>query len=288
MRYLILLIASLLHLPAYTQLATPHNVSTTTHALVIGISDYQDQSLPLLENADKSALAFAAYLKSKAGGSLNDKNIRLLINETATAGKMVASLDWIMEAGKKGDRVIVYFTGYGNLLNLMPYNIPQSAMNASVFPCQKLKTIITKIALEKQLDLIIIADIHPPFISLQSDLLKEKLMHRFDSLKVKNEFLFQANIISRNTSSGFQEKNQKSLTYHLLNAMIGEADYNEDKSVNILEAKSYLHSNANTSSTNEVLLYVFSQTEYQAFSSVDESLLKQLEKNKNHQLPPIV
>ncbi len=39
-----------------------------THAVVIGISDYQDPDIPDLRFADRDAEAFAHYLRSPAGG----------------------------------------------------------------------------------------------------------------------------------------------------------------------------------------------------------------------------
>lgn len=55
-----------------------------TYAVVIGISDYPD--LQPLQFADKDALLFYDFLRSPAGGELPPQNIKLLLNEEATAG----------------------------------------------------------------------------------------------------------------------------------------------------------------------------------------------------------
>ncbi|MBK9016870.1 MAG: hypothetical protein IPM82_23965 [Saprospiraceae bacterium] len=47
---------------------------STTRAVVVGISDYQDPEIPDLRFADKDAQAFAGWLQSPAGGSLEEKN----------------------------------------------------------------------------------------------------------------------------------------------------------------------------------------------------------------------
>jgi hypothetical protein len=50
------------------------NLGSTTRAVVIGISDYQN--LPDLQFAHRDAEAFAAFLQSPAGGSLPLINVR--------------------------------------------------------------------------------------------------------------------------------------------------------------------------------------------------------------------
>ena len=44
--------------------------SSTTYALVIGISDYKDPGIPDLEFTENDATAFFNYLTSPAGGKL--------------------------------------------------------------------------------------------------------------------------------------------------------------------------------------------------------------------------
>ena len=48
------------------------------YALIIGISDYQQDSIKDLQYADDDALYFAHYLQSKAGGSVPPENIKIL------------------------------------------------------------------------------------------------------------------------------------------------------------------------------------------------------------------
>ena len=47
-------------------------MSQNTYAVVVGISDYQDPGIPDLRFADKDAVAFANYLRSDAGGKLDN------------------------------------------------------------------------------------------------------------------------------------------------------------------------------------------------------------------------
>ena len=71
--------------------------SSSTYAVVVGISDYQDEEIPDLRFADKDALAFAGFLQSPAGGSLDEDHLKVLTNEQATLGQFDAALWWLVD-----------------------------------------------------------------------------------------------------------------------------------------------------------------------------------------------
>src|SRR5210317_1675112 len=97
-------------------ISTVGSVGTgTTYAVVVGISDYQDEGIPDLRFADKDAEAFAAFLRSPAGGSLDEDHLKVLINEQATVAQFAIALDWLWEVVKEDDRVIIYFSGHGDV-----------------------------------------------------------------------------------------------------------------------------------------------------------------------------
>ena len=86
----------------------PTNV---TYAVVVGISDYQDPGIPDLRFADKDAEAFAAFLSSKAGGSLDQDHLKLLLNKQASMAQFANALDWLMEMQKKEIKPLFIFKG---------------------------------------------------------------------------------------------------------------------------------------------------------------------------------
>lgn len=85
------------------------------YAVVVGISDYQDKDIPDLRFADKDAEAFANYLRSNAGGNLDNDHMKVLINQQATVAQFAIALDWLMEVVKENDQVILYFSGHGDV-----------------------------------------------------------------------------------------------------------------------------------------------------------------------------
>ncbi|MBP6185223.1 MAG: hypothetical protein KA479_09805, partial [Saprospiraceae bacterium] len=72
--------------PIGTSLKKLGNAGGKTWAVVVGISDYQDKDIPDLRFAHKDAEAFALWLQSPAGGSLDGDQLQVLINDKATAG----------------------------------------------------------------------------------------------------------------------------------------------------------------------------------------------------------
>ncbi len=84
--------------------------TTNTYAVVVGISDYQDELIPDLKYAHQDAEAFANFLRSPVGGALDEDHLKVLINEEATQGNLDAELDWLWDIAKENDRVIIYFS----------------------------------------------------------------------------------------------------------------------------------------------------------------------------------
>ncbi|MDF1865388.1 MAG: hypothetical protein P1U70_11175 [Saprospiraceae bacterium] len=77
--------------------------SSQTRAVIVGISDFQNEDIPDLRFAHKDAAAFAEYLKSPAGGSLDEDQLQILLNENATTAQIAAALEWLDEVSKEGE-----------------------------------------------------------------------------------------------------------------------------------------------------------------------------------------
>ncbi len=86
------------------------------YGLVVGISEYA--SLPKLQYADKDAEVFYEYLV-KANSGKDTSNIVLYTNKDATRDAITDKLYSISEQVKSGDKVIVYFSGHGDIEQLV-------------------------------------------------------------------------------------------------------------------------------------------------------------------------
>ena len=84
-------------------------------ALLVGIDRYGDHRIPHTIGATADAKALAHLLESRFG--FEGENIRLLLNEEATAEEIVASFEsWLIEGTQVGDRVFFHYAGHGSQL----------------------------------------------------------------------------------------------------------------------------------------------------------------------------
>lgn len=71
--------------------------------------------IPGLNYADKDASMFADWLRSKAGGSVPNYRIKLMVNGEATIAGVYNALDWLKENASTGDTLYIYFSGHGDV-----------------------------------------------------------------------------------------------------------------------------------------------------------------------------
>jgi Tfp pilus assembly protein PilF len=110
-----------------------------TYAIIIGISKYQSSAIPQLNYADSDAIAFHDFLTSAIGGSVPEKNIKMLLNDKACLGDIMNIGFPFLEANvKKGDRVFIYFSGHGVTIGnndsyLLAYDIKEGFNKHNIF-----------------------------------------------------------------------------------------------------------------------------------------------------------
>ena len=139
----------------------------STYALVVGVSDYQDTGIPDLRFADRDAEAFAAFLRSPAGGKMDDDHLRVLVNEQATSAQFAIALDWLWEVAKEGDRVFIYFSGHGDVEAksitqpgyMLFWDAPSRVyMAGGAFNVRDLNDVISTLAIQNKARVVLITD----------------------------------------------------------------------------------------------------------------------------------
>lgn len=138
-----------------------------TRALVVGISDYQNEDIPDLRFAHKDAELFAEYLKDGNGGGLDPEKITILLNEEATAGKFISALYGLLEQSEEGDNVIIYFSGHGDVESttisqpgfLLCWDSPKRIyMSGGTFGLAYFQELISSISQKTKSKVIVITD----------------------------------------------------------------------------------------------------------------------------------
>ena len=235
--------------------------SSKRFAVVIGISRYQDSNVVPLKYAARDAKAFYNWLTQNGG--YEESNVKLLLNEDATLKNIRQVLfQWLGNTIEE-DLVTIYFAGHGSPdspdsqenLYLLPYDIEVNSIAATGFPMWDVKE-----ALKRSINankVVIIADAcHSGGIGSEFDI-------AYRALRINNKREAELNPIGSGlqelskvndgvaviSASGRGELSREGqrwggghgvFTYHLLQGLMGKADYNEDDSVAIGEITSYV------------------------------------------------
>jgi len=235
--------------PIPTQNSKP-NTQNSTRAVVVGISDYQDAAIPDLRFADRDAEAFADWLRSPAGGGVPEENIRLLINNKATVGQTaVALIDWLLESTMPGDRVIIYFSGHGEmesrLLNQLGYLLlwdsPAHVSIAGALPVDLLKQVVTTLSVERKANVMVIADACRAGKLASSSVIGAQLTNA----NLGRQFASEQKILSCQANEYSVEGEQwgggrGAFSYHLVNGLYGLADLDNNEYITLLEIEHFI------------------------------------------------
>ena len=122
-------------------------------AVVIGISEYQDRSVPALRYADDDARAFRDFLLSPAAGmgGFKPENVRYLENEEATYREIRLAFRDFLKAATDEDVVFIFFAGHGapdperpEDLYLLAHDTEAASIAGTGFPMEEVSEAIRR------------------------------------------------------------------------------------------------------------------------------------------------
>ena len=90
---------------------TSQTNDTKVWAVLVGVSNYEH--MPALKYTDDDAYRIFAHLKSPEGGALDNDQIKILIDEDATLGKIKSTISDVFSKAGPNDLVMLYFSGHG-------------------------------------------------------------------------------------------------------------------------------------------------------------------------------
>ncbi|MCC6722870.1 MAG: tetratricopeptide repeat protein [Saprospiraceae bacterium] len=222
-----------------------------TRALIVGISDYQDTLIGDLKYAHKDAEIFADYLRSDAGGALPEQDIWLMTNKDASLGAIDNALNWLIKETKKGDKVIIYFSGHGDVEKstlwqrgyLLAYNTPSRNYRNNAIRIEDLDEIITTLSVGKDAKVIVILDAcrsgklagNGP--SLTAKQLEKQVQNEVRILSCRSD--------QKSLEGNLWGDGRGLFSYYFINGMRGLADKeaNSDKVVSFEELQFFLEKN---------------------------------------------
>ncbi len=267
--------------------------SHASYAVVVGISDYQDKDIPDLKYAHKDAEAFANFLRSAAGGSLDGDHLRLLTNKEATMAQLASALDWLLEVAKPGDQVIVYFSGHGDVEKktltqpgyLLCWDAPSRVYLAGgALALPMFQDVISTLSIQNQAKVMVITD------ACRSGTLAGQSIGgaQATASNLARQYANEIKILSCQPNEYSIEGEQwgggrGAFSYNLVEALYGMADQNKDLTVTLQEVGRYLedHVSAEVAPVSQVPMILGNRTEQLA--RVDASYLASIKSGKTNQ-----
>ncbi|TNE65710.1 MAG: tetratricopeptide repeat protein [Bacteroidetes bacterium] len=227
----------------------PPAARRTVRAVVVGISDYQEEAIPDLNYAHSDAEAFARFLRSEAGGGLPQDNVRLLINKDATAGNVALALFWLLDESREGDLACIYFSGHGDVERkiadqpgyLLCWDAPSHVyMAGGTIDLTILQAIIKTLSEENKARVLLITD------ACRSGKLAGSEINGTGATTANlQQFNKAIKILSCQPNEYSLEGRQwgggrGAFSYHLIDGLCGLADANQDHQVSLSEIGRYL------------------------------------------------
>ena len=236
----------------------------TKWAILIGIEKYRNTTPATYSSHDASLMK--EYLNKFAG--VPEENIFLMTDDKATKSEIeILMQDRIKKLIKEGDTLYFYYAGHGipDVGDQTPYILPSDGNpdnpRMSGYPLERLYKDLTDLK-AKNIYLFIDACFSGMSGREQKDTIL--LAGRPGTLIVKDPVIASEKIAllaasRENQISNFYKEEEHGLfTYYLLKGLIGEADINQDRKINIEELYNYVSNNVESTSRR-----IFGMNRYQ-------------------------
>ena len=222
-------------------------------AVVVGISHYDNvPPQAQLRFADRDAQAFAAFLRSPAGGGFPSDHVQILLNEKASLSALRTALGtWLARSAEPEDVVYIFFAGHGVTEGehdgyLLARDSDPQNLYATALPITELDKIVTQRVRAKHI--VLIADAcHAGNIGWASRGVSEQVMvgRYLGEIGQSGQGVLRL-LASRSDERSYEDPQwgggHGAFTYFLLEGLKGQADMDHDGVVRAAELMDYLAS----------------------------------------------
>jgi hypothetical protein len=225
-------------------ISTSHTVLPEIWALAIGVSQYENQTIPSLKYPDNDAFGMFSFWKSPEGGSLDDEHSEVLVDDAATKAMVLHSLRSVFLKAKENDLAIFFFSGHGLKGSFLPTDydgddirIYHSEINKILADCPAKNKLVIADACHSGSYMAAkgLKDSHPT---------KENTEHYFNELsKAQPGIVYLLSSQADEESLEVSTLHNSVFTYFVLRGLKGEANANGDNIVTIKELFDYVHLN---------------------------------------------
>lgn len=225
-------------------------------AVVVGISKFKNfPPDEQLEFADKDAEAFAKFILSERGRSFPKENVRVFLNQDATAASVRKNLaSWLPRQAKSNDIVYIFLATHGMVEKdvakqafLVTHDADPEDLYVSSLPMKELDDIIAS-RLVRAGRIVLFAD------ACRSGKLGSGIHGSMQEVAGKRKELIGL-MASRSTEFSQEGKQfcggHGVFTCFLLKGLTGAADADKDKTVTVSELIDYLNEQVRKATTNQ-------------------------------------
>ncbi|MCB0547695.1 MAG: tetratricopeptide repeat protein [Phaeodactylibacter sp.] len=259
--------------------------SIRTYAVVIGISEYQDNSIQDLGYAHKDAKEFADFLRSRAGGELSRRELKVLINEEATLARIQSELKWLAKKAGDGDQAIIYFAGHGDVETkndeekgyLLAYDTPYNNYRLNALGLDYLNEQVVGELSQKGAKVVIITDACHSGALAGSNVngrqaTAAELMKRFSNeVRIMSCQPYELSLEKRALGGG-----RGVFSYYLIQGLKGRANQGRKDVVDLYELENFLQEKVRKETDKSQHPDIFGGLKKEALFLIDEATLEEL------------
>lgn len=257
-----------------------------TRAVVVGISEYQDEGIKDLRYAHRDAALFVDFLKSKPGGGITDQQLILLANEAATMAAVQSALQWLLDNTRKNDQAIIYFAGHGDVETkdrqekgyLLAYDTPKNNYRLNAIDLQYLSEDVISQLSAKGAKVVVIADAcHSGALAGEKiggrEATANELMKRFgNEIRIMSCQPYELSLEGPEFGGG-----RGVFSYYLINGLQGgQADQNRDQQVDLYELGNYLQDRIRTATDKKQHPDIFGGIKQESLFWIDDATAAEL------------
>lgn len=264
-----------------------------TLAVVVGISEYQDEGIKDLSYAHRDAELFVEFLQSPSGGELRDSEIRLLTNGRATLARIQSALEWLLKKARQGDQAIIYFAGHGDVETrneeekgyLLAYDTPYNNYRLNALALDYLNEHIVSGLTRKGAKAIVITDAcHSGRLAGEQARGREAT-----ALELARQFASEVKIMSCQPYELSQEGGSWGggrgvFSYYLIVGLKGLADKDRNREVDLYELEDFLQDSVRRQTGKAQHPDIFGGLKQESLFWVDEATMEALKSTEGAQI----
>ncbi|MEH0157182.1 caspase family protein [Limibacter armeniacum] len=276
--------------------ASTVTLGPNVRAIIVGVSRYAHMPPSgQLQYAHKDALAFADFLKEHSG--IEPSNITLFLDENAQHHAVEQMIyKTLFQEAQKGEQVIIYFAGHGDVDGntdnafLLTHDAPDPAEKAYYFggalDVSRIQQFVQRATVAKGIKVLLITDACRSGHVVGENVSDKTLTSLLAEWENTGKLVSCAP--NQLSEEGVQWGNGHGVfTYYLLKALMGEADIDEDKQVNLGEVYDFVRSNVRKDTKGQQSPQ-YKGNDDQVLITVDERLLDLARQDKYDNLKGLV